>query len=106
VISTFHADTQSKQVNHANPKYITPNLKNTPTLTPSLGKTYEINSVQTTPTSKNQNKKKGKGKNKEEKNNNEQYEKPKTQPIYEKYKHKPHYPCLICGEDHYMKDFP
>jgi hypothetical protein len=67
VIGTFHAETQSKQASHSNPKYTTANVQNTPPPTPSPGKTSEVNSVQYTPTSKNQNKKKGKGKNKEEK---------------------------------------
>jgi hypothetical protein len=58
------------------------------------------------PTGKNQNKKKGKGKNKEDKNTNQQSEKPKTQPAGEKYKCKPCYPCLICGDNNYMKDCP
>jgi hypothetical protein len=57
------------------------------------------------PVGKNQNKKKGKGKNKEDKNNNLQSDKDKTQNTDEKYKHKPHYPYLICGDDHYTKDF-
>jgi hypothetical protein len=105
VIGTFHSKTQSKQANHSNPKSTTPNIQNTPPTTPP-GKTYEVNSVQSTPTSKNKNKKKGKGKNKEDKNNNQQYEKPKTQSVDDKDKRKPCYPCLICGEDHYTKDCP
>jgi hypothetical protein len=75
-------------------------------LTPSPSKTSEVNTVQSTPTSKNQNKKKGKGKNKEEKSNNQQYDKPKNHPADDKEKRKPHYPCLICGEHHYTKDCP
>jgi hypothetical protein len=43
VIGTFHAETQSRQSSHASPKYTTPNVKNTPILTPSPGKTYEVN---------------------------------------------------------------
>jgi hypothetical protein len=106
MIGNFHAETQSKKSIHPNPKSTTPNVQNTSPLTPSPGKTSEVNSVQSTPTGKNQNKKKGKGKNKEDKNNNQQSEKPKTQPVDDKDKCKPHYPCLICGEDHYMKDCP
>jgi hypothetical protein len=106
MIGTFHAKTQSKQVGHSNPKSTTSNVQNTPPPTPSPGKTSKVNSVQSTPTGKNQNKKKGKGKNKEDKNNNKQYEKPKTWPINDKDKHKPHYTFLICGEDHFTKDFP
>jgi hypothetical protein len=71
-----------------------------------LVKLSEVNLVQSTPTGKNKNKKKGKGKNKKEKNNNQQSDKPKTQPTGEKDKCKPHYPYLICGEDHYMKYCP
>ena len=106
MIGTFHAETQSTQASHTNPKSTTVNVQSTPTPTPSFGKTSEVNSVQSTPTEKNQNKKKGKGKNKEDKNNNQQSKKPKTQPIYDKDKCKPHYPCLICGDDHYTKYYP
>jgi hypothetical protein len=106
VIGTFHAETQSTHASHTNPKSTTSNVQNTPTPTPSSGKTSEVNSVQSTPTGKNQNKKKGKGKNKEDKNNNQQSEKAKTQPVDEKDKRKPRYPCLICGDDHYTKDCP
>jgi hypothetical protein len=106
VIGTFHAETRSKQAIHSNPKSNIANVKNTPPPTPSPGKTSEVNSVQSTPTSKNQNKKKGKGKNKEDKNNNQQSDKPRIQPVDDKEKRKPHYPCLIRGEDHYMKYCP
>jgi hypothetical protein len=40
------------------------------------------------------------------KNNNKKTEKPKTHPVDDKDKCKPRYPCLICGDDHYMKDCP
>jgi hypothetical protein len=106
MIGTFHTKTQSKQAILSNPKYTTSKLQNTPPLTPSLGKTFEVNSVQSTPTGKNQNKKKGKGKNKEKKNNNQQSDIPKTHPAKYKEKRKPRYPCLIYGEDHYTKDCP
>jgi hypothetical protein len=106
VIGTFHVETQSKQASHANPKSTTSNVQNTPNTTPSPIKTYEVNLFQSTPTSKNQNKKKGKGRNKEDKNNNQPSKKPKTQPVDDKDKRKPHYHFLICGEDHYTKDFP
>jgi hypothetical protein len=86
VIGTFHAETQSKQASHSNPKSTTPNVQNTPPPTPSLGKTSEVNPVQSMPTSKNQNKKKGKGKNKEDKNNNQQTDKPKARPVDDKDK--------------------
>jgi hypothetical protein len=106
MIGTFHTETQSKQASHSNPKSNTTNVQNTPPPTPSPGKTSEVNSIQSTPTGKNENKKKGKGKNKEDKNNNQQSNKPKTHPADDKEKHKPHYPYLICGEDHYTKDCP
>jgi hypothetical protein len=106
VIDTFHVETQYKQASHVNPKSTTFNVQNTPNLNPSPGKTSEVNSVQSTPTCKNQNKKKGKGRNKEDKNNNQQSKKPKTQHVDEKDKCKPRYPCIICGEDHYMKYCP
>jgi hypothetical protein len=47
-----------------------------------------------------------KGKNKEGKNNNQQSDKPKMQPTDENDKCKPRYHCLICGDDHYTKEFP
>jgi hypothetical protein len=106
VIGTFHDETQSKQASHSNPRSTTSNVQNDTPSTPSLDKTSEVNTVQSTPTNKNKNKKKGKGKKKENKNNNQQSNKPKTQPGDDKEKRKPHYPCLICGEDHYLKDFP
>jgi hypothetical protein len=74
-----------------------------PTPTSPIGKTSEVNVVQSTPTSKNKSKK-GKGRNKEDKNNNPQSDKTKTQPVEDKDKCKPRYPCLICGDDHYTKD--
>jgi hypothetical protein len=106
LIRTFHVETQSTHASRTNPKSTTSNVQNTPILTPSSGKTFEVNSIQSTPTSKNQNKKKVKGKNKEDKNTNQQSEKPKTQPTNEKDKRKPRYPCLICGDDHYTNDCP
>jgi hypothetical protein len=68
------------------------------------GKTSEVNVVQSTLTGKNKSKK-GRGKNKERKNNN-QNEQTKIPPIEDQDKRKPRYPCLICGDDHYMKDCP
>jgi hypothetical protein len=106
VIGTFHVETQSLQASHTNPKSNNSNVQNTPTLTPSSGKTSEVNSVQSTSTRKNKNKNKGKGKNKEDKNNNQWSDKAKTQPTDEKGKCKPRYPCLICGDDHYTKYCP
>jgi hypothetical protein len=86
------------------PKSIASNVQHSPSPTPPTGKTSEVNSVQSTPVGKNKSKK-GKGKNKEDKNNL-QSKKTKTQPVYNKDKHKPRYPCLICGDDHYTKDYP
>ena len=106
VIGTFHVETQSMHVDHTNPKSNNSNVQNNPSPTPSTSKTVEANSVQSAPTRKNQNKRKEKGKNKEDKNNNPQSDKAKTQIVDEKDKCKPSYPCLICGDDHYMKYFP
>jgi hypothetical protein len=72
--------------------------------TPPTGKTSEVNAVQSTPAGKNKSKK-GRGKNKEGKNNS-QAEQTKTTPVDDRDKRKPRYPCLICGDDHYMKDCP
>jgi hypothetical protein len=104
VIGTFHAETQSAHTSHTNPKYNNSNAQNT--LTPSTGNTVEVNYVQSAPTRNNQNKKKGKGKNKDDKNNSPQFDKAKIQTVDEKNKHKPCYPYLICGDNHYMKDCP
>jgi hypothetical protein len=106
VIGTFHAETQWMQAGHTNPKSNNSDAQKTPTPTPSTGKTAEVNSVQFALTENNPNKNKGKGKNKEEKNNNPHSDKTKMQTTDEKDKRKPRYPCLICGDDHYMKDCP
>jgi hypothetical protein len=104
VIGTFHTETQTKQVNHSNPKPTTTSVQNATPPAASPGTTSEVNTVQSTTTEKYQNKKKGKGKNKQDKSNNQQQDKPKTQPVDDKEKRKPRYPCLICGKDHYTKD--
>jgi hypothetical protein len=104
VIGTFHAQPQSAQASPTNPKSTASNVQNALSPTPSTDKTSEVNSVQSTPAGKNKSKK-GKGKNKEDKNNL-QSEKSKTQPVDDKDKCKPRYPCLICGDDHYTKDCP
>ena len=104
VIGNFHTETQKKQVNHSNPKPTTTSVQNAIPPSSSPGKTSEVDTIHSMSTDKYKNKKKGKGKNKKDKNNNQQPDKPKAQPANEKEKRKPHYPCLICGEDHYMKD--
>jgi hypothetical protein len=45
VIGTFHAETQSKQAIHSNPRSTTTNVQNSTPLTPSLGKTSKVNTV-------------------------------------------------------------
>jgi hypothetical protein len=105
VIGTFHAQLQSAQTSHTTPKYHASNAQTNPTPTPPTGKTSEVNVIQSTPTSKNKSKKR-KGRNKEDKNKNPQSDKAKTRPAKNKDKHKPHYPCLICGDDHYTEDCP
>jgi hypothetical protein len=102
VIGTFHAQPHSASSN--NPKSTSSNVQNALSPTPPTGKTSEVNVVQSTLAGKNKSRK-GKGKNKEEKNNS-QAEKPKTPPVDDRDKHKPRYPCLICGDDDYMKDCP
>jgi hypothetical protein len=104
VIGTFHAQPQNTQASPTNPKSNASNVQNAPSPTPPTDKTSKVNYVQSTPTGKNKSKK-GKGKNKEEKNN-PQSDKEKTQPVDDKDKCKPRYPCLIYGDDHYMKDCP
>jgi hypothetical protein len=104
VIGTFHAQPQSAQASPTNPKSTTSNVQNAPSPTPSTDKTSEVKYVQSTPAEKNKTKK-GKGKKKEDKNN-PQSKKSKTQPVDDKDKHKNQYPCLIYGDDHYMKYCP
>jgi hypothetical protein len=83
-IGTFHVEDQSRQVNHSNPKSTSANVQNATPVTPSLGKTFEVNTVQSMPIDESQNKNKGKGKNNEDKTNNQQQDKPKTQPVDDK----------------------
>jgi hypothetical protein len=105
VIGTFHADTKSTSATHTNPKSTSSNVQGALNPTPSTSKTSEVKLVQSAPTCKTKSKK-GKGKNKEDINNNLQSKKSKMQPTDDKDKHKPQYPCLIRGEDHYKKDCP
>jgi hypothetical protein len=102
VIGTFHA--QPHFASRNNPKPISSNVQNDLSPTPPIDKTSEVNAVQSTPAGKNKSRK-GKSKNKEEKNTS-QAEKTKTPPVDDRDKRKPRYPCLICGDDHYMKDCP
>jgi hypothetical protein len=102
VIGTAQAHSHS--VSRTTPKYASSNVQNASSPTAPTGKTSEVNTVQSTPAGKNKSKK-GRGKNKEGKNNN-QVEQTKTTPVEDRDKRKPRYPCLICGDDHYMKDCP
>jgi hypothetical protein len=87
VIGTFHAQPHSIQTSSNNLKSISSNVQNDLSPTPPTGNTSEVNSVQSTPTSKNKSKK-GKGKNKEDKNN-PQSKKTKTPPVDDRDKCKP-----------------
>jgi hypothetical protein len=102
VIGTFHAQPNFSSSN--NPKPTSSNVQNAPSPIPPTGKTSKVNAVQSTPAGKNKSKK-GKRKNKEDKNTSHT-ERTKTPPVDDRDKHKPRYPCLICGDDHYMKDCP
>jgi hypothetical protein len=104
VIGTFHTQPHSVQTSSNNPKSISSNVQNALSPTPPTSKTSKVNSIQYTSAGKNKSKK-GKGKNKEDKNN-PQSEETKTPPVDDRDKHKPRYPCLICGDDHYTKDRP
>ena len=66
-------------VSTTNPKSASSNVQNDPSPATPTDKTSEVNTVQSTPASKNKSKK-GRGKNKEGKNNN-QTEKSKTTPV-------------------------
>jgi hypothetical protein len=98
------AQAQSNFVSSSNPKSATSNVQNAPSPATCTGKTSEVDVVQSTSTGKNKSKK-GRGKNKERKNNN-QTKHLKNTPVEDRDKPKPQYPCLICGDDHYMKDCP
>jgi hypothetical protein len=67
----------------------------------------EVNAVQSASSQQSGGKKKTKNKPKKNNNNNEN---PKTQtpPLAteKKPRGKPKFPCLICGDDHYTRDFP
>jgi hypothetical protein len=102
VIGTFQA--QPHSASSTNPKPASSNVQNAPSPTPPTDKTSEVNAVQSTPAGKNKSKG-GRGKNQED-NNTSQAEQTKTTPIDDRDKCKPQYPCLICGDDHYMKDCP
>jgi hypothetical protein len=52
VIATFHVETQSTHASHTNPKCTDSNAQNAATPTPSIDKTVEVNSVQSTPTAR------------------------------------------------------
>ena len=74
-----------------------------PPATPNSGKTTEVNTIQVNPvekTSKGKNKGKGKAKSDAPK---PESSKPRAD---DGSQWKPKYPCLICDEDHYTKDFP
>jgi hypothetical protein len=102
VIGTFQA--QPHSASSTNPKYSSSNVQNDSSPAPLTGKTSEVNAVQSTPAGKNKSKK-GRGKNKERKNTSQE-EQTKTTPVDDRDKRKPRYLSLICGDDHYMKDFP
>jgi hypothetical protein len=104
VIVTFHAQAHSVHASGNNPKSISSNVPSASSPTPPTGKTSDVNSVQSTLAEKNKSKR-GKGKNKEDKNN-PPTEKTKTPHVDDRDKHKPRYPCLIYGDDHYTKDCP
>jgi hypothetical protein len=95
---------QSHSVSSKTPKSASCNVQNALSPATPTSKTSEVNVVQSTPAGKIKSKKR-RGKNKEGKNNN-QVEQTKTTPVEEWDKCKPRYPCLICGDDHYMKDCP
>jgi hypothetical protein len=95
---------QPLSASSTNPESASSNVQSASSLaTPSV-KNSEVNAVQSTPTGKNKSKK-GRGKNKEGKNT-PQAEQTKTTPVDDRDKCKPRYPCLIYGDDHYMKDCP
>jgi hypothetical protein len=102
VIGTTH--THSHSISTTTPKSNPSNVQSVLSPANPADKTSEVNVVQSTPTGKNKSKKE-RGKNKESKKNNPN-EKTKSPHVEDRDKRKPCYPCLICGDDHYMKDCP
>jgi hypothetical protein len=100
VIGSTHS--HSHFVSTTTSKSNSSNVQSAPSPAPPADKTSEVNAVQSTPTGKTKSRK-GRGKNKEGKNNNPN-EQTKSPPVDDQDKRKPRYPCLICGDDHYMKD--
>ena len=97
MIGTVNTKSKKKSSKNSSP-IIT--LPDSPTGESSAELSVDIHVVESsTAKSKTGGKKKGKKKNKEEKNSKE-----KAEPTDEKCK--PRYPCLICDEDHYMRDCP
>ena len=95
----------SSKKNFANPGKKKSNASNehTSQVTPTSNITSEVNAVQSTTADKaSKGKKKGKGKNKPDQ---PKQDSPKPSPK-EGANRKPKYPCLICDEGHYTKDFP
>jgi hypothetical protein len=102
VIGSTHSHSHS--VSTTTPKSNSSNVQSASSPAPPAGKTSEVNVVQSTSAGKTKSRK-GRGKNKEGKNNNSN-EQTKSPPVDDRDKHKPRYPCLICGDDHYTKDCP
>jgi hypothetical protein len=77
-----------------------------PSSTPTQTQVSDVNAVQSTPSQQLGGKKKAT--NKTKKNNNN--EKPKTQlqtpAVRKQPQRKLKFPCLICGDNHYTRDFP
>jgi hypothetical protein len=96
VIGSTHSHSHS--VSNTTPKSNSYNVQSASSHAPPTGKTFEVNIVQSTPAGKTKSRK-GRGKNKEGKNNNPN-EQTKPPPVDDRDKWKPHYPCLICGDDH------
>ena len=84
VNDTFHAKTQSTHASHTNPKSNNSNAQNTPTPTPSTGKTHEVNYVQSAPTRKNQNKINGRIRTRRTRKTVHNLIKPKFKPLMRK----------------------
>jgi hypothetical protein len=101
VIGSNHS--QSHTVSTTTPKSTSSNVQSAPSPAPTLGKTSEVNVVQSTLAGKTKSRK-GRGKDKEGKKNNPAKQ-TKSPPVDDRDKCKTRYPYLICGEYHYTKDF-
>jgi hypothetical protein len=77
-----------------------------PSSTPTQTQVSDVNAVQSTPSQQLGGKKKARNKTKKNNNNEQPKTQPQTSAAGKQPQRKPKFPCLICGDDHYTRDFP